>query len=116
MADLITDEMVETFAVTGTYATIGRQLKERYAGLLDRTSLYQPWEPGLDDPRLARLVNEFNGGGTGGQGGGHGWPVRSPGATARPRRAAAHARVPPAAEPFWAAPPGVGARGHPAAP
>ncbi len=69
MADLITDEMVETFAVTGTYATIGRKLKERYAGLLDRTSLYQPWEPGLDDPRLARLVNEFNGGETGGQGG-----------------------------------------------
>jgi len=61
MADLITDEMVETFAVTGTYATIGRTLRERYAGLLDRTSLYQPYQPGLDDPRLPRLVKEFNG-------------------------------------------------------
>ena len=61
MADLITDEMVETFAVTGTYATIGRKLKERYEGLLDRTSLYQPDQPGLDDPRLPRLVKEFNG-------------------------------------------------------
>src|SRR5438876_12386611 len=69
MAELITDEMVDTFAVTGTYETIGRKLKERYAGLLDRTSLYQPGEAGLDDPRLARLVNEFNGGETGGQGG-----------------------------------------------
>ena len=61
MADLITDEMVETFAVTGTYETLGRKIKERYAGLLDRTSLYQPYQPGLDDPRLPRLVQQFNG-------------------------------------------------------
>src|SRR3989449_8948197 len=93
MADLITDEMVETFAVTGTYATIGRQLKERYAGLLDRTSLYQPWEPGLDDPRLARLVNEFNGGETGGAGGRPSGPVRTPRGTAPRRPAAPPARA-----------------------
>jgi len=61
MADLVTDEMVDAFAVTGTYATIGGKIKERYAGLLDRTSLYQPWQPGLDDPRLPKLVKEFNG-------------------------------------------------------
>ena len=61
MADLITDEMVDTFAVTGTYATLGEKIRERYAGLLDRTSLYQPYQPGLDDPRLPRLVKEFNG-------------------------------------------------------
>src|SRR5207237_7762607 len=68
MADLITDEMVETFAVTGTYETLGRKIKERYAGLLDRTSLYQPYQPGLDDPRLPRLVQEFNGYWPGGAG------------------------------------------------
>jgi len=61
MAALVTDEMVDTFAVTGTYATIGSRIQERYAGLLDRTSLYQPWQPGLDDPRLPKLVQEFNG-------------------------------------------------------
>jgi probable F420-dependent oxidoreductase len=61
MADLITDEMVDTFAVTGTYATLGEKIRERYTGLLDRTSLYQPYQPGLDDPRLPRLVKEFNG-------------------------------------------------------
>jgi probable F420-dependent oxidoreductase len=61
MADLITDEMVNTYAVTGTYATIGTRILERYAGLLDRTSLYQPYQPGLDDPRLPRLVKELNG-------------------------------------------------------
>jgi len=61
MAELITDEMVDTFAVTGTYATIGTQIKARYDGLLDRTALYQPYQPGLDDPRLPRLIKEFNG-------------------------------------------------------
>src|SRR5499426_3448961 len=60
MGDLITDEMLDTFAVTGTYETIGRRLKERYAGLLDSTALYQPYQPGLDDPRLPRLIKEFN--------------------------------------------------------
>jgi probable F420-dependent oxidoreductase len=60
MADLITDEMLSTYAVVGTYDTIGARLKERYAGLLDRTALYQPYQPGLDDPRLPRLVKEFN--------------------------------------------------------
>src|SRR5438552_18070213 len=39
MANLNTDETVDTFAVTGTYETIGRQIQGRYAGLLDRTSL-----------------------------------------------------------------------------
>ena len=57
MADLITDEMLETFAVTGTYETIGRRLKERYAGLLDSTALYQPYQPGLDDrPRRSGAI------------------------------------------------------------
>jgi probable F420-dependent oxidoreductase len=60
MADLITDEMLDTYAITGTYATIGAKIRERYAGLLDRTGLYQPYQPGLDDPRLPRLVKEFN--------------------------------------------------------
>jgi probable F420-dependent oxidoreductase len=61
MADLITDEMLDTYAVTGQYDTIGPKIRERYAGLLDRTALYQPYQPGLDDPRLPRLVKEFNG-------------------------------------------------------
>ena len=61
MADLITDEMVDTYAVTGTYATIAATLKERYAGLLDRTAFYQPYkQPVLDDPRLPRVIQEFN--------------------------------------------------------
>src|ERR671937_305092 len=62
MADLVTDEMVETYAVTGTYAEIGAKIRERYTGLLDRTAFYQPYKPpALDDPRLPRLVKQFNG-------------------------------------------------------
>jgi probable F420-dependent oxidoreductase len=62
MADLVTDEMVDTYAVTGTWQDIGRKIRERYAGLLDRTAFYQPYAPpSLDDPRLPRLVKEFNG-------------------------------------------------------
>ena len=60
MADLITDEMLDTYAVTGTYDTIGAQLKKRYEGLLDRTALYQPYQPDLDDPRLPKLIKELN--------------------------------------------------------
>ncbi len=61
MAALITDEMLETYAVTGSYATIAARLKERYAGLLDRTAFYQPHrQPALDDPRLPRVIQEFN--------------------------------------------------------
>lgn len=61
MAGLITNEMVDAYAVTGTYATIARLIQERYAGLLDRCNLYQPWQPGLDDPRWPALVKQFNG-------------------------------------------------------
>jgi len=61
MADLITDEMLDTYAVVGTYATIAARLEERYAGLLDRTAFYQPEkQPTLDDPRLPRVIQEFN--------------------------------------------------------
>jgi probable F420-dependent oxidoreductase len=61
MADLITDEMLDTYAVTGSYDTIGARLRERYDGLLDRTAFYQPYQPGLDDPRMPKVVKEFNG-------------------------------------------------------
>jgi probable F420-dependent oxidoreductase len=61
MARLITDEMVDTYAVTASWDTIASRLEDRYAGLLDRTAFYQPHQPGLDDPRLARVVKQFNG-------------------------------------------------------
>jgi probable F420-dependent oxidoreductase len=61
MAGLITDEMLDTYAVTATYDTLAAKLRERYDGLLDRTALYQPYQPGLDDPRLPALIKVMNG-------------------------------------------------------
>ena len=59
MARLITDEMLDVIVVNGTYENIGTKLRERYAGLLDRVALYQPYESRADDSRLAALVRQF---------------------------------------------------------
>lgn len=60
LAALISDEALDTFAVSGTYDTIGAKIKERYDGLLDRVSLYQPYPVRADDPRLPALIQSFN--------------------------------------------------------
>ena len=59
MTRLITDEMLDTIAVNGTYENIGTKLRERYASLLDRISLYQPYEVSTNESLHARLVREF---------------------------------------------------------
>jgi probable F420-dependent oxidoreductase len=61
MAKLITDEMLDAVAVSGTYETIGKKLRERYAGLLDRVALYQPYDANVDEARCAALVKKFIG-------------------------------------------------------
>ena len=60
MADLITDEMLDAYAVTATYDKLREALVARYEGLLDRTALYQPYQPSLDDPRLPAAIRAFN--------------------------------------------------------
>ena len=60
MVDLVTDEMLDTYAVTATYDNLRGKIEERYAGLLDRTALYQPYRPNLDDPRLPAAIRAFN--------------------------------------------------------
>jgi probable F420-dependent oxidoreductase len=59
MTRLITDEMLDTIAVSGTYENIGTKLRERYVGLLDRNALYQPYEALVDESRSAMLVRQF---------------------------------------------------------
>ena len=59
MTRLISDEMLDTIAVSGTYDSIGKKLRERYTGLLDRITLYQPYPTTIDESRLAALVREF---------------------------------------------------------
>jgi hypothetical protein len=56
MASLITDEMLDAVAVSGTYETIGVKLRERYTGLLDRISLYEPCEAKADGPVVDALL------------------------------------------------------------
>lgn len=56
MAELVTDEMLEAYTVTGTYEDLGERLRRRYAGLLDRVSLYRPLPLAPSDPRWAALV------------------------------------------------------------
>jgi probable F420-dependent oxidoreductase len=49
MPKLITDAMLGAFAVEGAPDEIGPALKERYEGLIDRVSLYLPFEPGENE-------------------------------------------------------------------
>ena len=55
MAKLVTDEMLAEYATTGTFSDIGRKVRERYEGVLDRVSLYQPYEIGERDLALASI-------------------------------------------------------------
>lgn len=59
MARLISDALLDAVAVSGTYESIGCKLRERYAGLLDRTALYQPYQVLVDEPRHAALASQL---------------------------------------------------------
>jgi len=61
MTDLITDGMLDAYAVSGTYETMASRIKERYAGFLDRVWLYRHAQPTLDDPRWEKLIRDFHG-------------------------------------------------------
>jgi len=52
MTDLITDEVLDTFAVTGNVA---QALKARFTGTIDRISLYTPYDA---DPTLLAQIRE----------------------------------------------------------
>jgi probable F420-dependent oxidoreductase len=49
MPALITDEMLAAFAIEAAPDEIGRALRERYEGLIDRVALYLPFVPGERD-------------------------------------------------------------------
>jgi hypothetical protein len=61
MARLVTDEMLDEVALSGTYESIGPKLRERYNGLLDRIALYKPYESKPNASRCVDLVKQFNG-------------------------------------------------------
>lgn len=60
MGRLITDEMLDTFAVTGTWAALPGIIQERYGDLLDRVSYYLPFTPGQNDEGWAATIAGFH--------------------------------------------------------
>ena len=58
MAEMINDEMLETFAVVASEEDLADALLERYAGLADRLMVYRPFDPGDSDDFWVRLLKE----------------------------------------------------------
>jgi probable F420-dependent oxidoreductase len=60
MPKLITDEMLDVYAVSGTYDSIADKMKERFDGLLDRVAFYLPYKAGFDDATWGKICRQFN--------------------------------------------------------
>jgi probable F420-dependent oxidoreductase len=61
MPRLISDEMLETFVIVGTWDDVADKLRTKYAGLLDRVGLYRPFVPGVEDEQWQRLAEKMTG-------------------------------------------------------
>jgi len=59
MMGRITDGMVDTFATVAPQGELAEALKERYAGLADRMTLYLPFIPGERDDFWQGLIREM---------------------------------------------------------
>jgi probable F420-dependent oxidoreductase len=59
MPRLIGDEMLEAFAVAGTWEDIAERLWARCAGLLDRVGFYRPFQPGTDEARWRSVAAQI---------------------------------------------------------
>lgn len=57
MAGQITDEMLEQFCIVTSSDSVAAAIRSRYAGLLDRITLYTPFEPGQDEGKWKELVS-----------------------------------------------------------
>jgi probable F420-dependent oxidoreductase len=55
----ITDGMLEHFCVSASPEELASAIKTRYTGLLDRITLYTPFEPGQDMEKWSELVRAF---------------------------------------------------------
>ena len=53
MAGIITDEMLDEYAVTATWDELASTLLGRYQGLADRIFTYEPAQAWIDTPELA---------------------------------------------------------------
>ncbi len=62
MPGLITDEMLEEFAVIGIYDEMAARVKERCGGIFSTVMLDMPPELRSDDAQLRKIVEELHGG------------------------------------------------------
>jgi alkanesulfonate monooxygenase SsuD/methylene tetrahydromethanopterin reductase-like flavin-dependent oxidoreductase (luciferase family) len=62
MATRLTDDMLEEFAVIGTYDEIVPKIKAKAAGLIDRTTFTIPVRSPEDGERLKSLIKELQAG------------------------------------------------------
>ena len=60
MSALVGDDVIRAFAVEGTWDEIGARIHERYAGLLDRITLYAPFVAGQQDANWQRALNSLH--------------------------------------------------------
>jgi len=61
MAEVVDDDMLRTYAVVAAPEDLGAALRQRYAGLADRLTLYLPFRPGDRDRFWQRLVRDLAG-------------------------------------------------------
>jgi len=59
MFGLVTDEILSAFCVTAPPADLAQAIKERYAGIADRITLYIPFLPGERDDFWKEMVKAF---------------------------------------------------------
>jgi probable F420-dependent oxidoreductase len=59
MPGLVSDEMVDAFAVVGDWDELAHRLQGRYDGLVDRIALYRPFGLEGDEPGWSRLLSAF---------------------------------------------------------
>jgi len=59
MPALISDEMLDVFAIHGAWAELPGKIRARYAGLLDRVMYYLPFVPGERDDRWRAAIAAF---------------------------------------------------------
>lgn len=60
MPALISDAMLDVFAVSAPLGELAAPLRARYAGLLDRLALYRPFVPGEEDAGWQTLARGFD--------------------------------------------------------
>jgi len=59
MTPLISDAMLDEFAVVAEPAGVPAGLRRRYAGLVDRLTLYLPFSPGVQDDFWQQVASEL---------------------------------------------------------